>query len=76
VGIHTGPVIAQDGDVYGWTVNLAARIAAYAGAGQVVVVSEDTARRAGPAGLRLVPLGAVALKGLAAPVPLYQTIRG
>jgi adenylate cyclase len=76
VGIHTGPVIAQDGDVYGWTVNLAARIAAYAGAGQVVVVSEDTARRAGSAGLRLVPLGTVALKGLAAPVPLYQAIRG
>jgi adenylate cyclase len=76
VGIHTGPVIAQDGDVYGWTVNLAARIAAYAGAGQVVV-SEETARRAGAAeGLRFAPLGTVPLKGLAAPVPLYQAIRG
>ena len=46
VGIHTGPVISQDGDVYGGTVNLAARIASYAQAGQVVV-SEETAHRSG-----------------------------
>ena len=44
VGIHTGPVISQDGDVYGGTVNLASRIASYAQAGQVVV-SEETAQR-------------------------------
>ena len=41
VGIHTGPVIFQDGDVYGGTVNLASRIASHAGAGQVLV-SERT----------------------------------
>ena len=74
VGIHTGPVIAQDGDVYGATVNLAARIAAYAGPGQVVV-SEETARRAGDADVRFLPLGAVALKGVATPLPLYQATR-
>ena len=56
VGIHTGPVIAQDGDVYGRTVNLAARIAAYAQAGQVVV-SEETARQSGDGRLRFEPLG-------------------
>jgi adenylate cyclase len=75
VGIHSGPVIAQDGDVYGATVNLAARIAAYAGAGQVVV-SEETTRRAGDTDeLRFLPLGAVALKGVTAPLPLYQATR-
>jgi adenylate cyclase len=72
VGIHTGPVIAQDGDVYGRTVNLAARIASYAQAGQVVV-SEDTVQRSGRAdGLRFQPLGPVALKGVTKPLPLYQ----
>jgi adenylate cyclase len=72
VGIHTGPVIAQDGDVYGRTVNLAARIAAYARAGQVVV-SEDTARRSGHDDtLRFQPLGPVELKGVARPLALYQ----
>jgi adenylate cyclase len=74
VGIHTGPVISQDGDVYGRTVNLAARIAAYARAGQVVV-SEETAHRSGDHQLRLEPLGAVDLKGVAEPLPLYQAFR-
>jgi adenylate cyclase len=74
VGIHTGPVISQDGDVYGRTVNLAARIAAYARAGQVVV-SEETAHRAGDRPLRLEPLGAVDLKGVAEPMALYQAFR-
>ena len=72
VGIHTGPVIAQDGDVYGRTVNLAARIASYAQAGQVVV-SEDTARRSGHDDtLRFQPLGPVELKGVARPLALCQ----
>jgi adenylate cyclase len=74
VGIHTGPVIAQDGDVYGRTVNLAARIAAYAQAGQVVV-SEETARRSGDGRLRFEPLGPVGLKGVGEPLPLYQAFR-
>jgi adenylate cyclase len=74
VGIHTGPVIAQDGDVYGRTVNLAARIAAYAPAGQVVV-SEETARRSGDGRLRFEPLGLIGLKGVGEPLPLYQAFR-
>ena len=36
-GIDAGPVIFQDGDYFGRTVNTAARIAAYAGPGQVLV---------------------------------------
>jgi adenylate cyclase len=75
VGIHTGPVISQDGDVYGRTVNVAARIASYAQAGQVVV-SEETAQRSDRHALRFEPLGAVDLKGVAKPLPLYQAFRG
>jgi adenylate cyclase len=74
VGIHTGPVISQDGDVYGRTVNLAARIASYAQAGQVVV-SEETAHRSGDRQVWFDPLGAVELKGVAKPLPLYQAHR-
>ena len=74
VGIHTGPVISQDGDVYGRTVNLAARIASYAHAGQVVV-SQETARHSGDPQVWFDPLGAVELKGIAKPLPLYQAYR-
>jgi adenylate cyclase len=74
VGIHTGPVISQDGDVYGRTVNLAARIASYAQAGQVVV-SQETAQRCGDPQVWFDSLGAVELKGVAKPLPLYQAYR-
>jgi adenylate cyclase len=74
VGIHTGPVVFQDGDVYGRTVNLAARISAYAKAGQVVV-SEETVRRCGDSPLSFQPLGPVGLKGVARPLTLYQARR-
>jgi adenylate cyclase len=74
VGIHTGPVISQDGDVYGRTVNLAARIASFAQAGQVVV-SQETAQRSGDRQVRFDPLGAVELKGVVDPLPLYQAYR-
>ena len=74
VGIHTGPVISQDGDVYGKTVNLAARIASYAHAGQVVV-SQETAQRSADPQVWFDPLGAVELKGVAQPLPLHQAYR-
>jgi adenylate cyclase len=74
VGIHTGPVISQDGDVYGRTVNLAARIASYAQAGQVVV-SQETAQHSGDPQVWFDPLGAVELKGIAKPLPLYLAYR-
>jgi class 3 adenylate cyclase len=46
VGIHTGPAIERDGDWYGTTVNIAARLCDAAGSGQVLA-SEATMRAAG-----------------------------
>jgi adenylate cyclase len=74
IGIHTGPVIFQDGDVYGSTVNLASRIASHAGAGQVLA-SEETMRRSPDGEVLFHPVGAVTLKGIEKPVPLYQAMR-
>jgi adenylate cyclase len=74
VGIHTGPVISQHGDVYGRTVNLAARIASYAQAGQVVV-SQETAQHSGDRQVWFDPLGPVELKGVTEPLLLYRAYR-
>lgn len=47
IGVHTGPAIARDGDWYGTTVNVAARLCAVAPGGEVLV-SETTRDAAGP----------------------------
>jgi class 3 adenylate cyclase len=46
VGVHTGPAVAREGDWYGTTVNVAARLCAAAAGGEVLV-SEETTRAAG-----------------------------
>jgi adenylate cyclase len=46
VGIHTGPALANEGDWYGRTVNVAARLCAVAPGGEVMV-SDSTREAAG-----------------------------
>jgi class 3 adenylate cyclase len=72
IGIHAGPVIFQDGDVYGRTVNLASRLASVARAGEVVV-SDDVAHRAD--GFNYQDMGRVTLKGVTVPVQLFRAAR-
>jgi adenylate cyclase len=74
VGVAAGPVVAQGGDYFGRTVNLAARIAAHASAGQVLV-SQSVADSAPPQGVRFVELGELPLKGFARPVRLLEACR-
>ena len=71
VGVAAGPVVAQGGDYFGRTVNLAARIAAHAGAGQVLV-SVSVAESAPPTGVRFVEFGELRLKGFAQPVRVLE----
>jgi adenylate cyclase len=75
VGVAAGPVVVQGGDYFGRTVNLAARIAAYASASRVLV-SERVAERAPPQGVTFVELGLVQLEGFAHPVRLLEARRG
>jgi adenylate cyclase len=70
VGINAGPLVYENGDFYGRTVNIAARIAAYAGAGQVLV-SDEVASHGASAGVRFTRLGPVSFKGVSQEVMVY-----
>jgi adenylate cyclase len=71
-GIHAGPVIEHDRDYFGGTVNLAARVAGVAQAGEVVVTQEVKSAVESD-GYVFDELSRVALKGIAEPVALYRT---
>ena len=75
VGLHSGPVVFQNGDYFGRTVNVAARIGDYARPGEVLV-SEDVAAADGSGAVRYEKVGPVRLKGLAAPITLCTAARG
>ncbi len=70
-GIAAGPLVILDGDVYGHTVNLAARIAGQAQPGEILV-GRDLTGRLDDAGIRWVDAGEAALKGLGVPVRLAR----
>jgi hypothetical protein len=63
VGCHYGPVIESDGDLYGDTVNLAARIAGVARAGQIIMTQETVVRLTAEQRLRVRVLSDVSVKG-------------
>lgn len=72
-GAATGPVIDRDGDVFGATVNLAARLADLAPAGELRV-DETTARAASDAGWQIEPLGPVEVRGFHEPRALFRLL--
>ena len=63
IGIHTGLVIADEGDVYGQNVNLAARVADQAAGGEILV-SRRTQELARDSGVLFGATREVRLKGL------------
>jgi class 3 adenylate cyclase len=74
IGINAGTVIAQEGDYFGRTVNIASRIADYARPHEVLV-SEDARRSAGAADVEFELVGDVPLKGVSRPVRLHKATR-
>ena len=74
VGLHAGPVLFQDGDYYGQTVNVASRIAEYARPGEVLVSQAVVDTAAGSA-VTFSAIGPVELKGVAGSIDLYVARR-
>jgi adenylate cyclase len=75
VGLHAGPVIFQEGDYYGQTVNLASRIADYARPGEVLV-SQEVVNASADVGASFTEIGPVELKGVSGTIHLHSARRG
>jgi adenylate cyclase len=69
VGVHCGPAVECMGDFFGTAVNVAARVSALAGPGEVLV-TEPVARAARKRGLVLQDRGERALRNVAVPIRL------
>lgn len=72
-GVHVGPVIERDLDVFGQTVNLASRIADAAGPGEVL--ASEAVAAAARNGFGFERVDDAALKGLPDPVTLFRVSR-
>ncbi|MGZ3356135.1 MAG: ATP-binding protein, partial [Isosphaeraceae bacterium] len=72
IGLHTGEPVEEKGDLFGSDVNLAARIEAEAGGGQVIVSELTRLLVRQSTGLRFETVRERTLKGFAESVPLYE----
>lgn len=70
-GLHHGSAVEKDGDVFGAAVNLAARVAAEAHAGEVLG-TEPIAEAARGVGIPVAELGPVSLKNVRGKIKLFQ----
>jgi class 3 adenylate cyclase len=71
IGVHVGEALVDSADVYGDTVNTAARIEAQANGGEILI-SDAVLAELGPSAPQVRARGAVKLKGKAHEVPLYE----
>jgi adenylate cyclase len=72
MGMHHGESIARGDDLVGQTVNVAARISALAGPGELLVSDDLLAACAVPANRELRPIGPVRVKGVREPIWLHR----
>jgi class 3 adenylate cyclase/YHS domain-containing protein len=70
-GLHHGPVVERDGDLFGATVNLAARVAGHA-AGDQVLATAVVADAVDSAGGSVRSIGDVSLRNMVEPVQLWE----
>jgi len=70
-GLNHGPVIRRGSDLFGSTVNIAARIASLASPGQLLA-THPIAEAAAARGIFVRDLGKVALRSVADEIPLYE----
>lgn len=70
-GLHHGPAVERDGDLFGTAVNITARVAALARGGQVLA-TRAVAEAGRDAGIDAASLGSFSLKNLSDAVELWE----
>ncbi len=72
IGVHYGPVVERSGDVFGATVNIAARLTAHAHVGQLITSGAIACLIEGHPNMTTTALGATWLKNVSEPVEVYS----
>jgi adenylate cyclase len=75
VGMHHGPAVSRGGDWFGATVNLAARVAAVAAGGEVLVTEAVRGSAGQLEGVEFESRGEQRIRNVTAPVPLFAAVR-
>jgi hypothetical protein len=75
VGMHTGSAVERDGDWFGATVNLAARVSAAAAGGEALLTAATRAACGDLEGVELRERGRRAFRNVGEPVPVYAAVR-
>ena len=76
IGINTGDIVVEDGDIFGDGVNVAARLETLAAPGGVCVSARVQEDAAGKLDLAFADLGEQAFKNIARPVRAYRVATG
>jgi adenylate cyclase len=75
VGMHTGPAVERDGDWFGATVNLAARVSAAAAGGEVLLTEATRAAAGDVHGVELRERGRWSFRNVGGLINMYAAIR-
>src|SRR6266446_6652847 len=76
IGIHQGDLVAEDGDIFGDGVNIAARLEALAEPGGICVSARVQEDAGGKLEIAFEDIGQQQLKNIARPLPVYQVRSG
>jgi adenylate cyclase len=76
VGMHHGPAVERGGDWFGATVNLAARVAALAAGGEVLVTEAVRSGAGELEGVEFESRGEHRVRNVTLPVPLFAAVPG
>ncbi|MDO9708641.1 adenylate/guanylate cyclase domain-containing protein [Paracraurococcus lichenis] len=74
IGLHFGPVLLEDGDVFGDAVNVAARLVAGAKAGQILTSGATIAAAGGDWGRTARLVDVTALRGRREPMEIFECL--